>query len=131
MDCDFASIYAAFDVPLRRFVRARIGDADAAEDVLQDVYLRIHTHLGTLRDCAALPGWLFRIARHAVIDHHRARRPVQGSPESLAAPEDADEDSAARERARDRVRAHWRPRPGRRGGACSGSFWSSRSSATC
>jgi DNA-directed RNA polymerase specialized sigma24 family protein len=33
-------IYERFDEDLRAFVFARVGDRDAAEDVLQDVYLR-------------------------------------------------------------------------------------------
>lgn len=94
--CDFAHVYEQFDVPLRRFVGARIGDAEAAADILQDVYLRIHSRLDTLRDCRALPGWLFQIARHAVIDHHRSRRTTAELTEDLPAPEDPGEDEEIR-----------------------------------
>jgi RNA polymerase sigma-70 factor, ECF subfamily len=98
--CDFAHVYEQFDAPLRRFVAARVGDADAAADILQDIYLRIHARLETLRDCRALPGWLFQIARHTVIDHLRSRRPAGESTEDLPAPEDADGDDEIRELAR-------------------------------
>ena len=98
--CDFTHVYEQFDAPLRRFVRARVADADAAADVLQDVYLRIHSRLDTLRDCRALPGWLFQIARHAVVDHYRSRRPAGAPIEDLAAPEEPGGEEEIRELAR-------------------------------
>ena len=42
--------------------RYRLGDADA-EDVSQDIWLHLVRHLETLRDPAALPGWLATTTR--------------------------------------------------------------------
>ena len=90
---------------LRAFVRRRVADPYAAEDVAQEVLLRVHRHGGALRDPAALEGWAFRVARNAVADHHRARRPetptadaaVLDRPEPAPAPEsDDDADALAR-----------------------------------
>lgn len=92
MHCGSEAVYERFDAPLRRFVRSRVPDPAAAEDVLQEVYLRVHARIHTLRDCARLPGWVFQIARNAVADHHRARRPAGELPESLPAPPDPCED---------------------------------------
>jgi len=95
--CDFEHVYEGFDAPLRRFVRSRVRDEAAAEDVVQEIYLRVHTRLGTLRDCRRLPGWLFQIARNAVVDHHRGRRPTEPLSETLPSPAEGDDDEAARE----------------------------------
>jgi RNA polymerase sigma-70 factor (ECF subfamily) len=81
--CDFEHVYGSFDAPLRRLVRSRIRDAAAAEDVLQEVYLKVHSRLHTLRDCARLPAWLHRIARNAIVDHYRSRRPLEPLSEEL------------------------------------------------
>jgi RNA polymerase sigma-70 factor, ECF subfamily len=97
MRCEFEHIYQAFDAPLRRFVRSRIRDEAAAEDVLQEVYLRIHTRIGTLRECRRLPGWIFQIARNAVIDHHRGRRPAEPLSDTLPSPADPGDDEVTRE----------------------------------
>ena len=43
-------VYERFDLGLRNFISARVGDPDAAEDVLQDVYLKIHSRIDTLED---------------------------------------------------------------------------------
>ena len=55
------------------FVRRRVAcDADA-DDVLQDVLLRMHRGLGSLEDEARMGAWMFRIARTAIADHQRRR----------------------------------------------------------
>ncbi len=88
MLCDSESVYERFDAPLRRFVRSRIRDRAAAEDVLQDVYLRIHSRIHTVRDCAKLTSWLYQLARHAIVDHYRRQRPLAELPEDLPTPSD-------------------------------------------
>ncbi len=70
-------IYDRFDADLRAFVRARVGDPDDAEDVLQDVYLKIHSRIDTVRDEEKVGAWVYRIARNAITDHYRARKPTQ------------------------------------------------------
>jgi RNA polymerase sigma-70 factor, ECF subfamily len=97
VDCDFDHIYGSFDAPLRRFVHSRIRDEAAAEDVVQEIYLRVHARLATLRDCRRLPGWIFQVARNAVIDHHRGRRPVEPLSDALPSPVDPGDDEVLRE----------------------------------
>jgi RNA polymerase sigma-70 factor, ECF subfamily len=70
----------AFDEIHRRFARvvhgialAYVGPSDA-EDVTQEVFARVHRTLGTLRDPAAFPAWICRVARNAARDHVRSAR---------------------------------------------------------
>jgi RNA polymerase sigma-70 factor (ECF subfamily) len=72
---------------LRRFVARRVDDAADAEDILQDVFLRIHTHRDTLLDEDKLTSWAYQVTRNAIADHYRGRRPTVLLPESVAAPE--------------------------------------------
>lgn len=58
---------------LRGFVRARLMDASAAEDVVQNVLLSIHRARHTYRPEQPFAPWLWAIARNAVIDAQRAR----------------------------------------------------------
>ena len=86
-------IYDRFDADLGAFVRSRVGDPIAAEDVLQNVYLKIHSRIGTVRDEEKIAPWVFRVARNAVTDYYRAKRPAQELgevPEPLADPEGDD-----------------------------------------
>lgn len=64
---------------LLAFVRRRLeGEADA-EDVVQDIFIRIHSNLEGVRDAAGLYPWVYRIARNAIADHYRERRRVADS----------------------------------------------------
>jgi RNA polymerase sigma-70 factor (ECF subfamily) len=84
------SVWAAFSVPVRRFIRRRVGNDADADDVLQNVFAKIHAGLDQLADTDRLPAWIFRIARHAVIDHLRSRA---SRPEAADLPDDLAADS--------------------------------------
>jgi RNA polymerase sigma-70 factor, ECF subfamily len=62
---------------LGAFVGRRVGDA---EDVVQDVFVRMQRNIGTLSSTERLDAWAFRIARNAIADHYRSpkRRDVGG-----------------------------------------------------
>jgi len=63
-----------FHAPLQQFIRRRVSDEATAEDVLQDVFLRIHQHMSALKDVRKLEGWIYQITRNAIIDAYRTRR---------------------------------------------------------
>lgn len=77
---------------LHNFLRHALGDAQAAEDVLQDTFvkaLRTGPDFCTLDDPRA---WLFRVARNTLTDRLRARRPhepLEAHAEQLTQPEPA------------------------------------------
>jgi RNA polymerase sigma-70 factor (ECF subfamily) len=58
---------------LRAFVARRVNDAHAADDITQDVLLKVQTQLHTLPPEDKLPAWVFAIARNAVVDYYRSR----------------------------------------------------------
>jgi RNA polymerase sigma factor (sigma-70 family) len=71
---------AAWDALVERFSRYvfaictqgfRFAEHDA-EDVFQDVFTRVYTHLGRLRDDEAFRPWLAQLTRRACIDKLRA-----------------------------------------------------------
>jgi RNA polymerase sigma-70 factor (ECF subfamily) len=80
---------------LRPFIARRLDAPGDVDDVLQEVLLRMHRGLPTLADEQRFGPWVYRIAQHAVIDHHRkhARREsdVPALDDAAApTPEDAD-----------------------------------------
>jgi RNA polymerase sigma-70 factor (ECF subfamily) len=79
---------------LLRSIRRHVADAASADDILQDVFLKIHLRIGTLRDEERLEGWVYQIVRNAITDHRRRQRPSGPLPDELAAPDTSDEDEA-------------------------------------
>ena len=77
------NIWHEFAVKLGQFIRARVADPATAEDILQDVFVKIQGRLDQLEDPAKLQGWLYLIARNAIIDHYRTRKETTELPETL------------------------------------------------
>ncbi|MGM0787353.1 MAG: RNA polymerase sigma factor SigZ [Thermodesulfobacteriota bacterium] len=93
-------IWHQYHARLRAFVRSRVHDKFAADDILQDVFLKIHSGLGSLKDETKLKNWLYQIARNAVIDHFRLQKTTSAEiPGQLpqAEPEDDPGEKVTRE----------------------------------
>jgi RNA polymerase sigma-70 factor (ECF subfamily) len=75
MDRSTVEIWEAFGLKVRKFITNRVADPLDAEDILQDVFVKIHMHLDELQDDRRLVPWLYSVARNAVIDYYRQRRP--------------------------------------------------------
>lgn len=89
-----AQIWEEFHRQLRAFILARVNDPADADDILQDVFLKIHTRIETLRDQDRLAAWLYQIARNAIIDFYRARQPSAELPETFAVLDEPNESNA-------------------------------------
>ncbi len=72
MEQDLAALWQMFHDRLYQFIRQRVKNPADADDILQDVFLRIHHRLYTVRERERLVSWVFQIAHHAVIDHYRS-----------------------------------------------------------
>jgi len=83
MNATLENIWHEFAEKLGQFIRSRVSDPATAEDILQDVFVKIQRRLGQLQDPAKLQGWIYLIARNAVIDHYRKRKETVELPETL------------------------------------------------
>jgi RNA polymerase sigma-70 factor (ECF subfamily) len=84
---------------LKRFIVRRVNDEQVAEDILQDVFLKIHNGIADLGDEHRIQAWVYQIARNAIVDHYRRSRSSAALPDDLAALE-ADEAEVERQLAR-------------------------------
>ena len=81
-------LWREFSGRLRAFILKSIRSETEADDLLQEVFAKIHAGIGQLKDPAALEPWLFQITRNAMVDSLRQRRDVPGSTDSLPARSD-------------------------------------------
>ena len=58
----FEILYHRYEVPLLNFFYRRVRDWETAQDLVQETFIRVHAHLGTLRDRKKFSSWLFSIA---------------------------------------------------------------------
>jgi RNA polymerase sigma-70 factor, ECF subfamily len=70
------SLVMAFSPALARFCRMAGDPPEDVEDVLQEIWLRVHQARHTYLKGAPASPWLFGIARHVRVDAYRKRRRV-------------------------------------------------------
>jgi RNA polymerase sigma factor (sigma-70 family) len=70
-------LFERYHIPLFDFLTRMTGDRTAAEDLVQDIFMRVLKYRATFRDAGSFETWLFRIARNARADYFRLRRPVE------------------------------------------------------
>ncbi|KAB2888792.1 MAG: RNA polymerase sigma factor SigZ [Desulfobulbaceae bacterium] len=90
-------IWGRYHANLLAFIRKRVSDKAAAEDILQDVFARIHSRIEALENSGKLESWLYQITRNAIIDFYRTRRPMDTLPEWLAQSQAESEETDRRE----------------------------------
>src|SRR5215213_10912600 len=94
-------IWKELHASLRAFIARRVPSEDV-DDILQDVFVRIHRRLATLAQQERVQAWVYQITRNAITDYYRLRsRPVGGGSEAAlaemmaAVPDDGDDHTAA------------------------------------
>jgi RNA polymerase sigma-70 factor (ECF subfamily) len=95
---DTVAVWLDFHDRLLGFIARRVPDRDSAEDILQEVMLRIHRHAGELEDTTVVGAWIHQIARNAIADHYRRaayrREQPSGVELDLLAPTPPEADSS-------------------------------------
>ncbi|MCI0442530.1 RNA polymerase sigma factor SigZ [bacterium] len=82
-ETDVGLIYRDFREPLKAFIGKRIRDPALTEDLLHDVFLRIHKEINSLKEQEKLAPWIYTIARNVIIDFYRKRRESEQPSENL------------------------------------------------
>ncbi|HET6409839.1 MAG TPA: RNA polymerase sigma factor [Chthoniobacteraceae bacterium] len=61
-------VFVAFESPLLAYARRLLGDASAAEDVVQEAFMKLHAQFKQVRTPQA---WLYRTVHNLAVDHQR------------------------------------------------------------
>ena len=61
---------------LRQFIRQRVPDTGDAEDIFQEVFYELIEAYRFMKPLEQVGAWLFRVARHRIIDLFRRKRPA-------------------------------------------------------
>ena len=69
-------IFTTYRIRLLNFIRNRVETADDAQDILQDVFLKMIVSSGS-NDISHVSAWLYRTARNRIADHYRKHREMR------------------------------------------------------
>jgi RNA polymerase sigma-70 factor (ECF subfamily) len=82
----FALILRAYETPIFNYVYRIVGDRALAEDLTQEVFVRVFQALPRFSLRCKFTTWLFQVAKNRVLDELRAR---ERRPQAVVALEDA------------------------------------------
>lgn len=81
-----AQAFERFVGDVRRYVRHRVADPSVHDDIVQEVFLRVHDRREQVLNDERLAGWIRRITANVVTDHYRKRPPPELLPTDIPAP---------------------------------------------
>jgi RNA polymerase sigma factor (sigma-70 family) len=70
----FVAVVARFKPLVFRWAIALCGDADEAEDITQEVFIRVYRSIATFRSDGPFDAWLYRITRRVLLRVRRKHR---------------------------------------------------------
>lgn len=74
MDSSISSLYETFRQPLLRYVRYKTNDTYAAEDIVQEVFIKAFQSINTLKETQKFQSWLYAIASNTINDYYRKHK---------------------------------------------------------
>lgn len=91
----FNEIVARYKGKIYNYLFRMTGNAEDAEDLTQEVFVRMYNSIHTFRAEASLSTWLFRIAGNLCVDAFRRKKKERGLVSSLDTSFYSDDDNAA------------------------------------
>ncbi|HYC84066.1 MAG TPA: sigma-70 family RNA polymerase sigma factor [Chryseosolibacter sp.] len=68
---ELTTIYKQFHSELLAYVRSKVRSREDAEDIVQNIFIKISANIDKVREQVKLKGWIFTVTRNAIIDYYR------------------------------------------------------------
>ncbi len=79
-------VWSEFSTQLRYFILRHVRDEAVADDILQEVFVKIHLNVHALQAGDKLQSWLYQITRNTIADFYRRNEPIELISENLMEP---------------------------------------------
>lgn len=67
-------IWEEFNLSLHSFISRRVSDSFQTEDILQEIFIKIHSNIDNIKDNTKIRSWIYQIARNTIIDYYRKQK---------------------------------------------------------
>ena len=71
MRADIDNVWNEFSDQIRGYLSSKVRSKDDADDLLQEIFIKIHNNLDDLKDEKKLSPWIHRIVRNSLTDYYR------------------------------------------------------------
>jgi RNA polymerase sigma-70 factor (ECF subfamily) len=85
---EVGAIYKQFHSDLYSYIKSKVRSTEDAEDILQNVFIKIASGIDSLSEDLKIRNWLFTITRNTIIDYYR----INASKKKIAVTEEIAED---------------------------------------
>jgi RNA polymerase sigma-70 factor (ECF subfamily) len=68
------NIWNDFSKPLKGFIINHINNTQDVDDILQNVFYKIHNNISSLKDSDKIYAWVYKIAKNTITDFYRAQK---------------------------------------------------------
>jgi RNA polymerase sigma-70 factor (ECF subfamily) len=82
-DKNVEAIWIDYHDKLLGFIRKRVKDKTTAEDILQDVFIKILDKIDTQREDSKILSWMYQMTKNTIVDYYRTNNRINDLPESL------------------------------------------------
>ncbi|GHC49114.1 hypothetical protein GCM10008083_10720 [Ulvibacter litoralis] len=72
MNIETSTLWNRFNTQVYFFILKKVKDKDAANEILQNSFLKIHLNIAQLKDVEKAKAWTFQIARNEIINYFKA-----------------------------------------------------------
>lgn len=86
-------IWRDFSGRIHSFVKKRVRNDADADDIIQEIILKIHRNLPQLKESGKILPWIYSVSRSAIADHYRGRKFAGHHPDHISTLEYEENDS--------------------------------------
>jgi RNA polymerase sigma-70 factor (ECF subfamily) len=76
--------WTTYKTQLFKFIRSRVDSATDAEDILNDVFVKLMQQTAANKAPDSIASWLYRVTKNAIVDYYRSSRPLDELPEDIS-----------------------------------------------
>ncbi len=74
MEDKFTIIFKEMHTELKRFTFSKIQNKADAEDILQEIYVKIYRNIDTVDNLENLKPWIYKVTNNTIIDYYRSKK---------------------------------------------------------
>lgn len=83
MCSNIENVWGAYSPRLMTYIKSKVQNEYDAEDILQEVFLKLQSNIDNIKDESKLSSYAYRIARNLIIDYYRKIKDITTEDQEL------------------------------------------------
>ena len=68
------TIWSEYSKQLKGYILKRVPNSSMADDILQEVFIKIHENIDSLKDQTKINSWIYQITKNSITDYYRKQK---------------------------------------------------------